>query len=95
MFHLLSEELLCKILDYGHIHYGPYSFWVSCGNPVKRIPLSLGKQENTFDLKRLSSLTQVNRELYNMYLPILRNIKDWYVTLNLSNYLNNNVYRLI
>ena len=53
MFKILSDELISKIIGCGHIHYGPYSLWISCGNPDKRLPLYPGKQENTLDIKKL------------------------------------------
>ena len=80
MFKILSEELISKIIGYGHIHYGPYSLWISCGNPVKKDVLNpLGKHKNTFDIKKLYILSQVNKELSNKCLPILLNIKNWYL----------------
>lgn len=80
MFKILSEELISKIIGYGHIHYGPYSLWISCGNTVKKDVLNpLGKHKNTFDIKKLYILSQVNKELSNKCLPILLNIKNWYL----------------
>ena len=79
MFKILSDELISKIIGYGHIHYGPYSLWISCGNPVKKDVLYPGKQKNTFDIKKLYILSQVNKELSNKCLPILRDIKNWYL----------------
>ena len=79
MFKILSEELISKIIGCGHIHYGPYSLWISCGNPDKKDALYPGKQENTLDIKKLYILSQVNKELSNKCLPILLNIKNWYL----------------
>ena len=79
MFKILSDELISKIIGYGHIHYGPYSLWISCGNAVKKDALYPGKQENTLDIKKLYILSQVNKELSNKCLPILLNIKNWYL----------------
>ena len=79
MFKILSDELISKIIGYGHIHYGPYSLWISCGNPVKKVALYPGKQENTLDIKKLYILSQVNKELSNKCSPILRDIKNWYL----------------
>ena len=77
MFYLLSEELLRKILGYGHIHKGPCSLWISCGNPVTRTPLSPSSIVNTFDFIRLRTLSKVNRELNVLCSPILKRIKEW------------------
>jgi len=80
MFKILSEELISKIIGYGHIHYGPYSLWISCGNPVKKDVLNpLGKHKNTLDINKIYILSQVNKELSNKCLPILLKIKNWYL----------------
>ena len=79
MFKILSDELISKIIGYGYIHYGPYSLWISCGNPVKKSSLYPGKQENTLDIKKLYILSQVNKELNNKCSPILLKIKNWYL----------------
>ena len=79
MFKILSDELISKIIGCGHIHYGPYSLWISCGNPDKRLPLHPGKQENTLDIKKLNILSQVNKEFRDKCSPILLDIKNWYL----------------
>ena len=79
MFKILSDELISKIIGYGYIHYGPYSLWISCGNPDKKPPLYPGKQLNTFDIKKLYILSQVNMEFRDKCSPILRDIKNWYL----------------
>ena len=79
MFKILSEELISKIIGYGHIHYGPYSLWISCGNPVKKVALYPGKQENTLDIKKLYILSRVNIEFRDKCIPILLDIKTWYL----------------
>jgi len=79
MFKILCDELLSKIIGCGYIHYGPYSLWISCGNPDKKSPLYPGKQDNTFDIKKLYILSQVNKELNNKCSPILLKIKNWYL----------------
>ena len=79
MFKILCDELISKIIGCGHIHYGPYSLWISCGNPDKKSPLYPGKQDNTFDIKKLYILSQVNKELNNKCSPILLKIKNWYL----------------
>ena len=79
MFKILSEELISKIIGYGHIHYGPYSLWISCGNAIKKDALYPGKQENTLDIKKLYILSQVNKEFRDKCFPILLDIKNWYL----------------
>ena len=79
MFKILSDELISKIIGCGYIHYGPYSLWISCGNPDKRLPLYGGKHENTFDIKKLYILSQVNKEFRDKCIPILLDIKNWYL----------------
>ena len=79
MFKILSDELISKIIGCGYIHYGPYSLWISCGNPDKKTPLYPGKQENTLDIKKLYILSQVNKEFRDKCIPILLDIKNWYL----------------